>query len=337
MKKHLIQLITLTLLTALLTACGGGKGVMQDNNDSNQTQQQITLAKVKAIIASGGTITAADLNSLTGVSGAIEGIDYSTALAHGSYADPANPTTDEIQAIIDAANNHAPVATSQTLSIDEDTPTSFILAATDADGDTLSYTITTPPSHGTINGTTYTPKPNYHDTDSFKFKANDGTVDSAEATVNITVKSINDAPTITKTPPTTVQAGGSYSFVPDAHDVDGDTLTFGITNRPTWASFSETTGTLSGTPTNTHTGSTSGIVISVSDGKGGTAALSSFDLAVIFSSCTDTQGDQGYAKAAVIDADTKITKTSTTTQLRLWHLADGTRKACTVSGSVKVE
>ena len=46
-----------------------------------------------------------------------------------------------------------------------------------------------PPAHGTLSGTapnvTYTPATNYAGSDSFTFKANDGTADSAPATVSI--------------------------------------------------------------------------------------------------------------------------------------------------------
>ena len=51
-------------------------------------------------------------------------------------------------------------------------------SATDADGDTLTYSVSTGPSHGTLSGTapylTYTPAANYNGSDSFTFKANDG-------------------------------------------------------------------------------------------------------------------------------------------------------------------
>src|SRR5207237_477173 len=54
------------------------------------------------------------------------------------------------------------------------------------------------PSHGSLSGTapnvTYTPAANYNGADSFTFKANDGAVDSAAATVSITVTAVNDAP-----------------------------------------------------------------------------------------------------------------------------------------------
>ncbi|CAA6827448.1 MAG: Adenylate cyclase (EC [uncultured Sulfurovum sp.] len=49
-------------------------------------------------------VTATQLNSVVGVSNALTGVDYSTALANGTYVDSANPTPAEIQAVIDAEN-----------------------------------------------------------------------------------------------------------------------------------------------------------------------------------------------------------------------------------------
>jgi len=47
------------------------------------------------------------------------------------------------------------------------------------------------------NGTyTYTPQANYQGSDSFTFKANDGTQDSNTETVSITVIAVNDAPVV---------------------------------------------------------------------------------------------------------------------------------------------
>jgi hypothetical protein len=96
--------------------------------------------------------------------------------------------------------NSAPVASAQSITTAEDTAKSITLAASDADGDSLSYSIVSGPSHGTLAGSapnvTYTPAANYNGPDSFTFKANDGTADSNVATVSITVTPVNDAPTI---------------------------------------------------------------------------------------------------------------------------------------------
>ena len=67
-----------------------------------------------------------------------------------------------------------------------------------------------------------------------------------------------------------------YSFQPSATDADGDTLSYSISGKPTWASFSSRTGRLSGT-TPTTSGTYSNIVISVSDGTA-SASLPAFSI-----------------------------------------------------------
>ena len=87
----------------------------------------------------------------------------------------------------------------------------------------------------------------------------------------------NQAPTISGTPSTTGKVGVAYSFQPSATDPEGRTLTFAVSNRPAWASFSTSTGRLSGTPT--VAGTFSNIRISVSDGRR-TKSLSAFTITV---------------------------------------------------------
>ena len=71
------------------------------------------------------------------------------------------------------------------------------------DGDPLTFSVVTSPTHGALSGTapnlTYTPAADYNGPDSFTFKANDGTVDSNIATISITVDAVNDAPTADRT------------------------------------------------------------------------------------------------------------------------------------------
>jgi len=95
----------------------------------------------------------------------------------------------------------------------------------------------------------------------------------------------NNVPTITGTPATTIVADTNYNFTPTANDIDGDTLTFSITNKPLWANFDSSTGALTGTPNNINIGTTSGILISVSDAIS-TTSLASFDLTVTSNAST---------------------------------------------------
>jgi hypothetical protein len=113
--------------------------------------------------------------------------------------------------------NRAPTATGQSVSTNEDTAKVITLAGSDLDGDALTFTIVTPPTKGAIvpsgavscsgvpsnctRNFTYTPTANLNGPDSFTFKVNDGTVDSAaNATVTITINAVNDAPVATAKP-----------------------------------------------------------------------------------------------------------------------------------------
>ena len=74
------------------------------------------------------------------------------------------------------------------------------------------------------------------------------------------------APRISGAPATTDVAGQAYSFRPTASGPSRYRLSFSISGKPAWASFSTATGELSGTPTSTNVGTFPNIIISVSDG-----------------------------------------------------------------------
>ena len=99
---------------------------------------------------------------------------------------------------INVANNIPPAADSQTVSVDEDDALAITLTGSDADGDPITYAIVDGPLSGTLSGAvpnlTYTPDANFYGTDSFTFRVNDGTDDSALATVTISVDPVNDPP-----------------------------------------------------------------------------------------------------------------------------------------------
>jgi polygalacturonase len=88
------------------------------------------------------------------------------------------------------ANNPAPVAANQSVTVPYNTATAITLSATG--NGTLTYGVVASPAHGILSGTapnlTYTPTAGYTGADSFTFKANNGT-DSNIATVSITVQS----------------------------------------------------------------------------------------------------------------------------------------------------
>jgi VCBS repeat-containing protein len=102
------------------------------------------------------------------------------------------------------AVNDAPVAGNDTATTAEDTPVVIAVLANDADVEsaTLTPSIVSDVTHGTLvlnldKTFTYTPAANFHGTDTFTYKVNDGSLDSNEATVTITVTAVNDVPVIT--------------------------------------------------------------------------------------------------------------------------------------------
>src|SRR5205085_319178 len=101
-----------------------------------------------------------------------------------------------------SAVNDAPVATGGSGTTAEDTALTGSVSATDVEGSALTYSVVTAPTHGALvlnagGSYTYTPFANYNGADSFTFKANDGSLDSNVATVNLTVTPVNDAPVAT--------------------------------------------------------------------------------------------------------------------------------------------
>jgi len=81
------------------------------------------------------------------------------------------------------------------------------------------------------------------------------------------------------TPAGNVAAGQLYRFLPVVANAGGESLSFSIINRPTWATFNTATGLLVGTPKSDNVGTYSNIVISVS-AAGTPVSLSPFTIHV---------------------------------------------------------
>jgi hypothetical protein len=162
---------------------------------------------------------------------------------------------------------------------------SFQPTASDPEGKALTFSIRNKPSWATFSTSTGRLAGTPTATGTFSsiyIMATDGVtsaslIPSFSITVSASSGTSNSAPTITGTPATTAKVGTAYSFTPTAKDANGDPLTFSITNKPAWATFSTSTGKLSGTPSTT--GTHSGIAIKVSDGKVSTS-LATFSIVV---------------------------------------------------------
>ena len=93
------KIITILIIISFFSGC-----------DSKKSNHQKVLSAYEELIEdiagnkNNKPISADELNSIDGISGAIDGVDYSKAFMEANFLDPSNPTIDEIQSVIDSVN-----------------------------------------------------------------------------------------------------------------------------------------------------------------------------------------------------------------------------------------
>ncbi|MDH5296847.1 MAG: tandem-95 repeat protein, partial [Nitrospirota bacterium] len=213
-----------------------------------------------------------------------------------TVTDDQGGTTTQVISVTLANVNDGPVAANDAYTTSEDIPLTTTLATgvlandSDVDGDTL--TVNPTPIVNVTNGSlvlnadgsfTYTPNSGWSGVDTFTYQVTDGNGGSTQATVTLTVVSVNDVPVITS------HGGGvsaSLSLAENlagvttmtATDVDGDPLTYSIVGGADAARFTvdAITGAVSfvGTPdfenpTDVGGNNVYDVTVQVSDGNGG--------------------------------------------------------------------
>ncbi len=86
--------------------------------------------------------------------------------------------------------------------------------------------------------------------------------------------------------PSSVLAGQAYDHTPTVSNASAS-LTFSIVNQPTWAKFDTASGRLQGMPSSDNAGTTSGVIVSVTDGTS-TVASAAFSITVVAAPSKDT-------------------------------------------------
>lgn len=213
----------------------------------------------------------------------------------GCFEDQSGNPSEAIAAAatIDTASvaNQAPeIVGVPTASIESGQTYTFEPSAKDADSDFLEFEVTNKPTWARFNNETGTLSGTPQDTDvgetqDITIAVTDGRDLRAIGPFRIRVgqrgsaTTNNTAPVISGAAGTSVQVGSKYSFTPAATDVNGDRLSFVVSNRPSWATFNTTTGALAGTPTAANVGTYANIVVSVTDGRA-TTSLPPFSIQV---------------------------------------------------------
>ena len=259
-------------------------GVLANDSDADGDALVVTLVTN----TTHGTLTLNANGSFTYMpAGNFHGADAFAYRANDGFSTSAVA----IVSLVVATVNDVPVANNDSYNTDEDA--ALVINApgvlsndTDADGDPLSAVLINAPTHGalTLNADgsfTYTPTHNYYGSDSFSYRANDGTANSALATVSLTINSVNDAPVLAPIGNKFVTAGELLSFTATATDVDvpAQLLTFTAEGAPSGASIDSSTGVFTWTPNDTQSPSTNTVTIRVTDN--GTPAQNSAETFVI--------------------------------------------------------
>ena len=146
----------------------------------------------------------------------------------------------------------------------------FVVSATDADGDGLTYSMEDGPAGASLSNRTFSWRPGYAQSGTYRvtFVISDGQGSAVEETVVITVEETNRRPVLASIGSQEVAEGERLRLVLSATDADGDELTYSASGRPAGSSFSGQTFTW--TPTYAQAG-TYRVTFTVSDRYGGTA------------------------------------------------------------------
>lgn len=172
--------------------------------------------------------------------------------------------------IVGAGNSNPVISSSPILTADVDLAYSYSVVASDADGDTLSYTLTQAPATMTIDGTSglisWTASGSDVGDHNIAILVEDGQGGSVTQSFTLTVQAVNSSPQITSTPITGTNVDELYSYQVVAIDADGDTLSYAFLNpQPNGMTIDSASGQVAWTPISSQIGSHV-INIVVSDG-----------------------------------------------------------------------
>ena len=140
-----------------------------------------------------------------------------------------------IKAYVSPFVDKFPIAMSQDVFTNEDTPVSIQLSGSDKSNKSIHYMIVSYPLHGLLSGhlpdLIFTPDPDYHGLDGLDFMVSNGTESSESAHITIHIIPVNDPPTVNFSQ-IQINEDASFSLADIASDPDDDFLYFYIEAPP---------------------------------------------------------------------------------------------------------
>ncbi|WP_083609960.1 cadherin-like domain-containing protein [Neptunomonas phycophila] len=248
-------------------------------NDTDLDGDTLTITEVSnptngtVVLNADGTVTFTPDENFNGEAT----YEYTITDGNGGY-DTATVTIDF------APVNDAPVAVDDQLTGEEDTtitldPATLLGNDTDVDGDPLTITAVSNPSHGTVtlnpDGTvSFTPDPDYNGPATFDYTVSDGNGGEDTATVTVVFSPVNDGPDAVDDS-FTGEEDTPYVMTPAAilgndTDPEGDTLSItGVSNPTNGTVVLNADGTITFTPDADFVGEAT-YDYTITDGNGGT-------------------------------------------------------------------
>ncbi len=219
---------------------------------------------------------------------------------------------DVVITVLSNSSNQSPVlAPIGNKTVNENSTLTFTITASDAEGDTLSYSASNLPSGATFNTATktFSWSPSYTQAGTYsglRFTVSDGTSTDYED-ITITVNNINRAPVLASIGAKSVNENSNLSFVISASDADNDSLSYSASNLPSGATFNTSTKVFSWTPLYTQAGTYNGVRFSVSDGTSTdyediTITVNNIPVAPVLAGIGNKTGDENKVLSFAVSA-----------------------------------
>jgi hypothetical protein len=268
--RRLSAVLAVALLTGLAAGAFAAGNHSVDLEWNPNPEPDIAGYRLMYGIAGGSFSTTVEAGTLTRATadGLNRGTTYQFVVVAYNQAGQASPPSSVVSYTVPGEPNTAPTATSLALGVEEDGQVAAVLSGTDAEGDSLGFSVIHPPAKGSLTGTApnliYRPSANANGSDSFTYRVNDGALDSPPATVSIQIAAVNDAPVATARSLSTSE-DNSVAFTLAGSDVDGDSLTYILATMPGKGSLLGTPPHLTYQPAANQSGSDS-FTFRVNDG-----------------------------------------------------------------------
>lgn len=282
------------------------------NPETNVTGYRVSYGTTSGVYPN---VVAVGASPATSISGLAEGTTYFFAVAAVNQDGLQSPLSSQIsyQIPVTTPVNQAPVATAATTSTNEDTSVAILLKGTDPENSPLTYSVVSTPTKGAITGTapnlTYSPSADFNGSDGFTFRVNDGSLNSATATVSITVMPVNDAP-VANAKSVTTSEDTALGIVLTGTDKDLNTLAFSVVTGPSNGALAGTPPNLTYSPAANFNGSDQ-FTFRVNDGTVNSATAT---VSISVTSVNDTPVAQNKSVTTTEDTPVPVTLSGTDTE-----------------------